>query len=113
MSDESHNENNEPLIEESDGKTLYDFLDKFDAEDYKVFVTEFKEMAIETRKARLVETRTLSLPVFGIITLIFSAITILAGYGRIEGHYVTSVGGVIVGYMLSFLEVSFAPKTTS
>ena len=30
------------------GKTLYDFLDKFGPEDYKVFLREFKEIALET-----------------------------------------------------------------
>ena len=95
---------------EDQGITLLDFLGKFEADDWKVFISEFKEMAIETRRARLVERKTLSWPVFFIITLIFSAVTALAWIGKIEGHYVTGFGGVIVGYMLSYLEVSFSPS---
>lgn len=98
--------------EEDQGKTLFDFLDKFNAEDYKVFFSQFKDMAMETRSAKLVERKTLSWPVFGLIAFIFSAVAVLAGIGRIEGHYVTSFGGMIVGYMLSFLELSFTPTST-
>ena len=49
MSDESVGKNSDELEEEDHGKTIYDFLDKFDGEDYKVFIREFKEMAMETR----------------------------------------------------------------
>ena len=48
---------------------------------------------------------------FFLIAIIFLAITALAWVGQIEGHYVSSVGGVIAGHMLSFLETSF--KTTT
>ena len=113
MSDEPIKDNSDMPDEEDQGKTLFDFLDKFDAEDYKVFFSQFKEMAMETRRARLVERKTLSWPVFGLIAVIFLAVTVLAWIGRIEGHYVTSFGGIIVGYMLSFLEVSFTPIKTN
>ena len=76
-----------------------------------MFIREFKEMALETRNARLAERKTVSWPIFFLIAIIFLAITALAWVGQIEGHYVTSVGGVIAGYMLSFLETSF--KTTT
>ena len=99
MSDEPNSEYPERKDEEDQGKTLYDFLDKFNAEDYKVFVNQFKDIAMETRRARLAERKTLSWPVFSLIAIIFLAVTALAWIGRIEGHYVTSVGGVIVGYM--------------
>ena len=113
MSDNNIINDSELNDEEYKGKTLYDFLDKFDAEDYKVFVSQFKEMAMETRSARLAERKTLSWPVFGLIAIIFLAITALAWVGQIDGHYVTSVGGVIAGYMLSFLETSFKPATNT
>jgi len=64
MSDESTDNNSDTLDDEGQGKTLYDFLDKFDGEDYKVFIREFKEMALETRNARLAESNTFSLRTF-------------------------------------------------
>lgn len=109
LSDEFKETSNEKFSE-TDGKTIYDFLDKFTADDYKHFIDQFKEIAKETRHARLTETKTLSQPVFLLIAIIFVSITTLAWKGTIEGHYVTSVGGVIVGYMLSFLEVSVKPR---
>ena len=113
MSDELITNNSETSDEEEKGKTIYDFLDKFSPEDYKVFINEFKEMTLETRHARLAERKTLSWPVFMHLAMILLAITALAWIGKIEGYYVTSVGGVIAGYMLSFLETSFKPTTDS
>ena len=71
---------------------------------------QLKEILLEIRKARLAERKSLSWPVFLLIAIIFASVAVLAWDGRIEGHYVTTMGGVIIGYMLSFLEVSFSPS---
>ena len=113
MSEKLNDDNSIMSDEEDTGKTIYDFLDKFSPEDYKTFIHEFKEMALETRHVRLAERKTLSWTVFMLLAMILLAITALAWIGKIEGYYVTSVGGVIAGYMLSFLETSFKPTTDS
>jgi len=64
---------------------------------------------LQLNTLRMNEKKTISWPIIGLIALIFMSVVYLAGNGQIEGHYVTSMGGVIVGYLLSFLGETVSP----
>ena len=111
MSNEAPSTNNKNNEEHEGEPSFWNMLaEKFEADDWRELARELKEILLEVRKARLAEKKSLSWPVFLLIAVIFASVAILAWDGRIEGHYVTTMGGVIVGYMLSFLEVSFSPS---
>ena len=97
---------------EFEGKTLWDFVDKFSAEEWKSIISELADKSYRVAQLRFQEKRTISWPIFGLIAFIFASVAILAYTGRIEGHYVTSLGGVIVGYLLSFLGETVSPPVS-
>lgn len=85
---------------------LQHIFDTYTADDWTKLTDKAGEVLVNLRTASTAEKRTLSKPVFSLIAIIFLSIVVLAVCGKIEGNYVTSFGGVIVGYLLSFLEVS-------
>jgi len=93
------------------GRTIQYAFEHYEAEDWDKLMKSLGELMDKSRSANLAEKRTLSLPVFGIIAFIFLGIIVLAWLGQIDGQYVTSIGGVIVGYLLSFLGESFTKNT--
>ena len=108
MSEEAHSERREEEIQNEEESSFWNIVaNKFEAKDWNEIAESIKEMLIEVRKASLAEKKSLSWPVFILIAIIFASVVLLAGMGRIEGHYVTALGSVIIGYMLSFLEISF------
>lgn len=100
---------NENEQSEEIGKTLWDFVDKFTADEWREIIGDIADKSYRIAQLRFQEKRTISWPIFGLIAFIFLAVSILAFVGNIEGHYVTSLGGVIVGYLLSFLGETVTP----
>jgi len=85
------------------------FLD-YSPEQWQPLVKEIGEQIFRIASTRSGERRALSWPVFVLIGAVFVMVFILAFIGRIEGHYVTAIGGVIVGYLLSFLGEYLSPS---
>lgn len=105
------NESEEPPSSSSIGRTVEYAFENYKAEDWEKLFQAFTEMMIKTKKASTAEKKTLSWPVFAIITLIFAGVLALVAIDKIEGQIVTSIGSVIVGYLLSFLGGSFGSGT--
>jgi len=106
----------EPSIEEKPFKesALWTFADRFSAEDVKSMITQITDNSYKIAQLRFQEHRKISWPIWGLIGIIFISVTLLAYLGIIEGNHVTSLGGVIVGYLLNYLGEKFRgpPNTT-
>lgn len=90
------------------GRTVQYAFENYQAEDWDKLMKSLGELMDKSRKTSLAEKRTISLPVFGLIAVIIVGIMILTWLGQVDGQYLTSIGSVIVGYLLSFLGDSFS-----
>ncbi len=66
-------------------------------------VTPLKEGFLDLQKTKVRARRNIAYPVYGIISLIFIGVTILASQNIIDGQSVTFFAGTLVGYLLAYL----------
>ena len=93
------------------GRTIEYAFEHYQAEDWEKMFQALTDLLIKTKTASTVEKRTLSWPVFALIALIFGGVLYMVAIDKIEGQIVTSIGSLIVGYLLSFLGESFGAGT--
>jgi len=104
----SENEENPSSI----GRTVQNAFEHYSADDWDKLMKSVGELMDKSRKTSLAEKRTLSIPVFALIAVIIVGIMILTWLGIVDGQYITSIGSVIVGYLLSFLGDSFSKNNS-